>query len=88
MNFRRIGLLARFKFISRAASMGVIAVSCLVLAGWTLNIEAFKTVFPGMVAMNPGGTAVSFLLGGAALWLLQAKAIWSSQLLIILKNSV
>ena len=75
MNFRRIGLLARFKFISRAASMGVIAVSCLVLAGWTLNIEAFKTVFPGMVAMNPGGTAVSFLLGGAALWLLQAKSV-------------
>ena len=74
MNFRRIGLLARFKFISRAASVSVIAVSCLVLAGWTLNIEAFKTVFPGMVAMNPGGTAVSFLLGGAALWTLQAES--------------
>src|SRR5690349_3418194 len=66
-------LIARFKFISRAASIGVIAVSCLVLIGWTLDIEVLKSMFPGMVAMNPGGTAVAFLLGGAALWLLQPE---------------
>ena len=34
----------------------------LVLVGWALDIETLKTVLPGMVAMNPGGTAVGFLL--------------------------
>src|SRR5690606_16164891 len=38
--------------------------------GWALGIEPLKTVFPGMVAMNPGGTAVGFLFGGTALWLM------------------
>lgn len=64
---------ARFTLISRIASISVIAVSCLVLVGWTLNIESLKSVVPGMVAMNPGGTAVAFLLCGAALWILQSK---------------
>jgi signal transduction histidine kinase/DNA-binding response OmpR family regulator/HPt (histidine-containing phosphotransfer) domain-containing protein len=63
-------LVARFQRLARLASGLVILVSCLVLAGWTLNSEALKSVVPGMVAMNPGGTAVGFLLAGAALWLL------------------
>ena len=37
--------------------LAVIVLSCLVLIGWALDIETLKTVFPGMVAMNPGGTA-------------------------------
>ncbi|MHB8861480.1 MAG: response regulator [Pirellulaceae bacterium] len=61
----------RFRFFSQAASGVVIAVSCLVLIGWALDVETLKAVFPGMVAMNPGGTAVAFLLGGGSLWLLQ-----------------
>src|SRR3712207_2466590 len=66
-------LVARFRFLSRAASIAVIAGSCLVLAGWALDVEPLKTVFPGMVAMNPGGTALGFLLAGVALWLSQAE---------------
>jgi two-component system, sensor histidine kinase and response regulator len=48
----------------------VVLVSLLVLVGWALDIEALKTVLPGLKAMNPGGTAVGFLLASAALWLL------------------
>src|SRR5262249_42064690 len=33
-----------------------------------------KSVIPGMTAMNPGGTAVAFLLAGVALWVLPASA--------------
>lgn len=68
---RESQLAARFTLISRVASLCVMSVSCLVLLGWTFQIESLKSVVPGMVAMNPGGTAVAFLLGGASLWLLQ-----------------
>ncbi|MBA3485299.1 MAG: response regulator, partial [Pirellulales bacterium] len=67
-------LVARFQFLARATSVAVILMGCLVLIGWALDIETLKTVFPGMVAMNPGGTAVGFLLGGSALWLLLDQA--------------
>ena len=62
-----------FQNCSRAAGVTSIAVGCVVLAGWTLEVEPLKAVFPGMVAMNPGGTALAFLLGGASLCLLQAS---------------
>ena len=62
-----------FRQICRFASIAVVGVAGAVLVGWTFDIESFKTVFPGMVAMNPGGTALGFLLGGAALWLMQTK---------------
>jgi hypothetical protein len=63
----------RFQFSSQAAALAVIVLSCLVLIGWLLDMETLKTVFPGMVAMNPGGTALAFLFGGGSLWLLQAS---------------
>ena len=59
----------RFLTVSRAASVGVTAMSAVVLLGWTFDIELLKTVLPGRVAMNPGGTAIGFLLCGVALWL-------------------
>ncbi len=64
----------RFQVLSRAASVVAIAVSCLVLVGWALDIETLKAVFPGMVAMNPGGTALAFLGSGGSLWLLQSPS--------------
>jgi PAS domain S-box-containing protein len=68
---------ARFQWLSRTASVAVILVSCIVLIGWALDVETFKTVLPGMVAMNPGGTALGFLFGGTALWLLlESRAVW------------
>ncbi len=60
---------SRFLAVSRAASVGVIAMSVIVLIGWTFDSELLKAVLPGRVAMNPGGTALGFLLCGAALWL-------------------
>jgi two-component system, sensor histidine kinase and response regulator len=62
----------RFQFLSRAAAVAVIVVGCMVLIGWSLDIELLKAVFPRMVAMNPGGTALAFLLAGGSLWLLQS----------------
>ena len=68
-NFR---LLSRARGVSRFAGAFLILLSTLVLTGWTLDIEPLKAVLPGMVAMNPGGTAVSFLLAGISLLLLQS----------------
>ena len=63
-------LIARFQLLARIASGLVVLVSLMVLVGWALDIEALKTVLPGLKAMNPGGTAVGFLLACAALWLM------------------
>lgn len=65
-------LVSYFRTLTRSASLSVLAISCLVLFGWLADIETLKSVFPDMVAMNPGGTAIAFLMGGASLWVLQA----------------
>ncbi len=62
-------LIVRFVRISRAASVLVVAMALIVLMGWAINSEPLKSVLPGRIAMNPGGTAVGFMLCGAALWL-------------------
>ena len=53
-------LVLRFQLLARITSGLVFVISCLVLLGWALDIEALKTVLPGLKAMNPG-TAVGFL---------------------------
>jgi signal transduction histidine kinase/DNA-binding response OmpR family regulator len=63
----------RLQSFSEAAGVAVVLVSCLVLIGWALDIEVLKSVFPGMVAMNPGGTSLAFIFGGGALWLMQRR---------------
>ena len=55
--------------LSRGASVVAIIVGCLVLIGWTLDIDVLKRILPGLVAMNPT-TAIAFVLAGASLWLL------------------
>ncbi len=62
-------LIAKARLISRVASVGVVTMSVVVLIGWGLDLETLKSVMPGKVAMNPGGTAIGFLLCGVALWL-------------------
>jgi diguanylate cyclase (GGDEF)-like protein len=52
------------------AGIFVVAISCLVLSGWALDINLFKTVFPGFPSMK-ANTAVCFLLAGLSLLLLQ-----------------
>lgn len=66
-------LIARFKRVSLLASVFVVVLGALVLVGWTLDLELLKSVSPDLVAMNPGGTAIAFMLAGAALWLLHPE---------------
>lgn len=46
------------------------AVGVLVLSGWALSIEVFRSVAPGLTPMNPV-TAVAFIFAGFALWFVQ-----------------
>ncbi len=62
--------LAGFRRFSQAASAGAVLISCLVLAGWAFDIRTLRSTFPGLTAMNPGGTAVAFLLSGVSLYAL------------------
>ena len=64
--------LGGYRIFARAAAAGVILIGGLVLAGWALDLETLKRLIPGMVAMNPGGTALAFLLAGASLWVRSA----------------
>src|SRR5262249_23234289 len=57
-----------YRRAARGAAAGVVAIGALVLAGWWLDIETWRSLFPGTNAMNPGGTALTILLAGAALW--------------------
>lgn len=63
-------LISRFSAASRLGAAAAFALGAVVLLGWTLDWEPLKAVSSGRVAMNPGGTAVSFMLGGLSLWLL------------------
>ena len=63
-------LLGRMRSTSRVARGLVMAVAVLVLVGWAFNVEVFRSVIPGLTAMNPGGTALAFLLAGGSLWCL------------------
>lgn len=65
-------MVTRFRRFSAAAGIAIVAMGGVVLLGWWLDFEPFKAVIPGMVAMNPGGTTVAFLLSGMALWSLQS----------------
>jgi len=58
----------RFKAFSRFSAGFVLVMPCLILAGWTYDIEILKSIVPGLKAMNPA-SAVTFLLVGAALLL-------------------
>src|SRR5215211_2325398 len=54
-----------------ATALGV-AVSCLVLTGWALDVATLKNILPGQPQMVPN-TALGFILASASLWLLRAE---------------
>lgn len=54
--------------LARAASAMAGVVGCLVLLGWALDSRTLKSVIPGLVAMNPGGTALALVLSSVSLW--------------------
>src|SRR5581483_8158167 len=68
---RRLAVAAR---ASRAAAATAIAVGGLALVGWALDVEVLRSGVPGLTAMNPGGTALTFLLAGVALWVQRPPA--------------
>jgi signal transduction histidine kinase len=58
--------------VSEKSSLAVFIVGCLVLIGWILDIQFLKSLYPNMVIMK-ANTALSFIMIGASLWLLQIK---------------
>ena len=67
-----------FRFLARGAGAAVFVIGGLVLAGWTFDLAILKSLIPGLTAMNPGGTALAFLLAGVSLWV-QASSGGSSR---------
>ncbi len=59
-------VLTAFRFAPPLATAMAVAVGLLVLLGWQLDDPALKSVFPGLVAMNPA-TALCFILSGLSL---------------------
>jgi hypothetical protein len=53
------------------ASLLSIAVGLLGLIGWTLDVAALKSVFPGHTAIKPNA-ALALVLCGGSLWLLRS----------------
>lgn len=56
-----------FPKIAQVASVIVIIISFVVLAGWRFDVAVMKSIIPGLTPMNPGGTAMAFLLGSVSL---------------------
>ena len=61
-------LLRIFPRVTGIAAFLAVLTGCLVLAGWHFDIESLRSIIPGLTAMNPGGTALAFILCGLALW--------------------
>ena len=61
--------LRSFQLFAQLASAAVILEAGLVLLGWLFDQAILKSVFPGLVAMNPM-TATAFIFAGLSLWLL------------------
>ena len=60
--------LTGYRFFARGAGAAVILIGGLVLTGWAFDVAALKSLTPGLTAMNPGGTALAFVLAGVSLW--------------------
>ncbi|WP_148662873.1 PAS domain-containing sensor histidine kinase [Scytonema hofmannii] len=55
------------RIISKVTSAITIFVGCIVLIGWTLDINLLKSVLPELLSMK-ANTAIAFLLAGVSLW--------------------
>ncbi len=74
-------LLFQLKFFSKIASIIAIIVGLVVIIGWILNIESFKSILPNIVAMK-ANTALCFILIGISLFYLNEKQITRPKLRI------
>jgi hypothetical protein len=71
---RRARRIAAYRILARCAGAAAVLISITVFVGWALDIGAAKSGIPGLVAMDPGGTALAILLAGASLWIQAASA--------------
>ncbi|AMV38421.1 response regulator [Planctomyces sp. SH-PL62] len=55
------------RFVASGAGAAVILIGGLVLMGWTFDVALLKSLSPDLTAMNPGGTALAFILSGVSL---------------------
>jgi signal transduction histidine kinase len=58
---------------SKTASLVVIVIGMLVLAGWVADVETLKAVLPGYEPMKVN-TSIGFIFGGLSLWLLLSRS--------------
>jgi PAS domain S-box-containing protein len=76
-------LLNGVKYVPMAASIIVSVIGCLVLAGWMFDLSTLKSVLPRLAPMK-ANTALSFILCGAALFLLRnedlSAKLWKKRL--------
>ncbi|MEQ9027437.1 MAG: PAS domain-containing sensor histidine kinase [Aggregatilineales bacterium] len=80
----------KLRTIASVLSILVIAVGIVVLIGWWLDIDALKTLFPGLASMK-GNTAIGFVLLGGSLFSYikeQPKFLyWSTAVLALLLST-
>lgn len=67
------GVVALLNTFSKTASLVVVAIGTLVLAGWVADVETLKTVLPGYEPMKVN-TSLGFVFGGLSLWLLLSRS--------------
>src|SRR6266540_7227641 len=65
-----IHVLSFLRTFVNAASIVVFGVGLVVMLGWIMDIPTFRSIVPGLPAMR-FNTALSFLLMGSSIWLLQ-----------------
>ncbi|MBI4866661.1 MAG: response regulator [Candidatus Wallbacteria bacterium] len=56
--------------LTRLCALGSVALGLAVLAGWAFDIAVLKSVHPSFISMK-ANTALGFVCGGLALWLLR-----------------
>jgi len=69
-------LIASLQDFSKAASIAVFLIGCVVILGWMFDITMLKSVLPRLVTMK-ANTAIGFMLSGASLWLLHKQQVKS-----------
>lgn len=75
--------IASMKTFSQATSLVIMLVGGLVLAGWTFEIPALKSILPELPSMK-ANTALGFVVMGLAFWLLPKPNTSRSQQIVAL----